>query len=118
MYSCPILDAHLAVVTAKGPSYNPNDTTGGGGLCGHGAALMQHVLPDGKCVHRALEGTAWLAYVPTAACRTAQDGSPVKIPLRLADGTSVPMDAATLGTCLGQGLYSLLGVSPMHRIEG
>ena len=118
VYGGPVLDAHLAVVTAKGPSYNPNDTTGGGGLCGHGAALMQHVLPDGKCVHRALEGTSWLAYVPTAACRTAQDGSPVKIPLRLADGTSVPMDAATLGTCLGQGLYSLLGVSPMHRIEG
>ena len=118
IYSGPVLDAHLAVVTAKGPSYNPNDTTGGGGLCGHGAALMQHVLPDGKCVHRALEGTSWLAYVPTTTCRTAQDGSPSKIPLKLADGTVAPMDVATLGTCLGQGLYSILGVSPMHRIEG
>ena len=123
-YSGPVIEANIAVVSAKGPSYTTNasgvhaDAGGGGGngLCGHGTVIMRHVLPSGECVHRALEGTAWLTTVPTPLCRLDKGGALVKIPLTLKDGTVCPMDIATFGTCLGQELYRILGVSPVHRI--
>ena len=120
VYNGPVIQTNVAVVSAKGPSYNannanqPNQATG---LCGHGTVIMRHVLPTGQCNHRALEGTAWLSTVPSALCITAADGLPVKIPFVLKDGSSCSMDIATFGTCLGQSLYRIAGVTPVHRIE-
>ena len=142
-YSGPAIDVSLAVVTAKGPSYDAKSTEGRG-LCGHGAVVMRHVLPGQsidsnrrpgqsidsnrrpgtggdkgklKCVYRPLEGTAWLSTVPHSIYPVDAHGKGIPIPIRMQDGTVVPMDVAMLGTCLGQEMYRIGGVSPLHRIE-
>ena len=122
-YGGPAIDVSLAVVTAKGPSYDAKSTEGRG-LCGHGAVVMRHVLPGAggdkgklKCVYRPLEGTAWLSTVPHSIYPVDAHGKGIPIPIRMQDGTVVPMDVAMLATCLGQEMYRIGGVSPLHRIE-
>ena len=116
-YCGPAMDVNLAVVTAKGPSYDPANPQASA-LCGHGAVILRHVLPTGECIHRALEGTNWMAYSPTSTCKVDAEGKLLKFPVVMKDGSTFPMDVTMLGTCLGQELYRRLGVSALHRIEG
>ena len=116
-YRGPAIDVNLAVVTAKGPSYDPANPQANA-LCGHGTVILRHVLPNGACIHRALEGTNWMAYAPTSTCKMDAEGKLLKFPVVMKDGSTFPMDVTTLGTCLGQELYRRLGVSALHRIEG
>ena len=116
-YSGPVMDVNLAVVTAKGPSYDPANPQASA-LCGHGAVILRHVLPNGECIHRALEGTNWMAYSPSSACKVDSKGGLLKFPVVMKDGSTMPMDVTMLGTCLGQEMYRRLGVSALHRIEG
>lgn len=98
----------LAVVSAKGPSYDSeNPAASAGGLSGHGTVIARvKDLATGHFVHCPVEGTTYFSVDQDPPQGFARSWN-----IRLADGSSKSFDHAELASTIAQNVHDTAGVS-------